>query len=282
MSMLKQAIKKALFAVAPRTATAIMSARARAHSQRLVKEWGLRDLGQKLIREVGDVVLAGPFRGLRLTPMCQAEHVSPFLLGVYELELQPWWEAVFRRPFAQILDVGAKFGYYAVGLALRYPHADNVAFDTDWWARRALREMRAANRARLTIRGYCSPRWLAAHLRDGAFIICDCEGYEGELFGAADAPALATATMIIELHEAFMPGVSARIRARFAATHRIERIGSRDETPLPTVPLATLSAEEVRRASQEVRLPQEWLFLEPKAAPAANSPAPPAPGEALP
>ena len=49
------------------------------------------------------------------------------------------------RPFPQIVDVGAKFGYYAVGLARRYPAAAVVAYDVDWWARRACRRMAAAN-----------------------------------------------------------------------------------------------------------------------------------------
>lgn len=263
----KSWVKKAFSAVAPQTATKVMSARARAHSQRVVKEWGLFQLNQRLIREVGNRVIAGPFKGMTLTPMTYQEHIGPYLLGTYEMELHPWWEHVFQQSFGQIIDVGAKFGYYAVGLAQRFPHATIVAFDTDWWARDAVREMVAANRvAGVSIQGFCSPAWLQENLRENALIISDCEGYERELFCTAEIPALASATMIIETHECFVPGVLADIVARFARTHVVHEVGSRSNSPIPEVRLHSLTKDEVRRASTEVRPQQTWVFLVPEPA----------------
>ena len=134
---MKKMVKRVLTAVAPESATAVFSARARAHSQRLIRDWGLLDLNRKLVERFGSTVQSGPFQGMILSPMTHREHLGPYLLGTYEAELHPWLEAAATGQFAQILDVGAKFGFYAVGLSRRIPDVPVIAFDTDWWARGA-------------------------------------------------------------------------------------------------------------------------------------------------
>jgi precorrin-6B methylase 2 len=270
---LKSVAKRALFGVAPKLAVAIISARARAHSHRLVKKWGLFAINQKLIREVGSTVLAGPFRGLRLPASTYDEHIGPYLLGTYEMELHPWWNEILTRQFEMIVDVGAKFGYYAVGLAQKFPSVPTVAFDTDRWARRVTAQTAAANEvANVTILGYCTPEWLATQLKPKSFIISDCEGFEGELFGAGDNGVLETATMLIELHDQIVPGVTAKIEQRFSRTHTFRRVRSRTATPV-TANIHVLTAEELRRAATEIRRPQEWVYLEPSdsSAPVSSS-----------
>jgi hypothetical protein len=126
---------------------------------------------------------------MELTPMTHLEHLGPFLLGTYEYELHPWWVSLTRGEYAQIVDVGAKFGYYAVGLARYFPETPILAFDTDWWARAACREMATANRAsNVHLEKYCSPRWLDQNLQPRALIVCDCEGFERGAFGACGQP----------------------------------------------------------------------------------------------
>jgi hypothetical protein len=265
--MCKSLTKQVFFKVAPQTATKVMSARSRAHSHQMVKAWGLSDLNQKLLQELGTQVLAGPFAGLTLTPMTHQEHVGPYLLGNYEPELHPWWERLFRQSFGQIIDVGAKFGYYAVGLARRFPQASTVAFDTDWWARGAVQEMVAANGVTgVSIEGFCSPAWLRTNLREHALIISDCEGYERQLFCTVEIPSLRSATMIIETHESVAPGVLADIKSRYAPTHVIEEVSSFETPPLPEQRGHALTPDEWRRAGSEVRLHQTWVLLVPKPA----------------
>jgi hypothetical protein len=259
----KSVAKRALMGVAPKLGTALLSARARAHSQRLVKAWGLFEINQKLIGELGGTVRAGPFRGLRLPPSTYEEHIGPFLLGTYEMELHPWWDEILTRPFDMIVDVGAKFGYYAVGLAQKYPSVPTIAFDTDRWARKTIAQTAATNGvANLVIQGYCSPQWLARELTPRSFVLSDCEGFEGELFAANPASVLATATMLIELHEEIVPGVTAGIEAHFKDTHTVRRVRSRTATPV-TVTVESLTPDELRRAASEVRSAQEWVLLEP-------------------
>lgn len=132
-------------AVAPQWTASRLAARSRAHSHRVVTDHGLDRLGRTLIDRLGRQVLSGPFEGLTLSPMCEQEHLGPFLLGVYESELDSAWDQILRGTYRQVLDVGAKFGYYAVGLARCYPATEVVAFDIDPWAQDALREMVSAN-----------------------------------------------------------------------------------------------------------------------------------------
>ncbi len=261
-------LKKVFQSAAPRTSTAVFSASARAFSHGYVKQAGLDVSNEKLLAEVGTKVLAGPFEGMELTPMTHAEHIGPFLLGSYEVELHPWWAELLRGSYAQIIDIGAKFGYYAVGLALRFPHTPVVSFDTDPWAKRATREMAQANgTSNISIQGFCSASWLRKNVRANAFLISDCEGYEAALFGDEVVPALLSATMIIELHDFLGVGTGDALAGRFAATHDIRRIASGSGFVPSAVAVRSLTEEEMRQVCTELRGEQEWMLLVPKGRP---------------
>lgn len=261
---MKRLVKRALGRVAPEWTAAVQSARGRARAHRLFRQWGLVELNRKLLAALGPVVRGGPFRGMTLTPMTRAEHLGPFLLGTWEAALHPWLTALAGRPFAQIVVVGASFGYYAVGLARLAPGVSTVAFDTDWWARRATREMAVANNTpNVIVAGFCSPRWLDRHLAPASLIVSDCEGYEGDLLTCA-APALDTATILVEAHDAYVPGVAAALRRRFAATHAAaEVVYDPAAVPVPPVDLSFLTPDETRAAVREHRGPQSWLLFTP-------------------
>jgi hypothetical protein len=261
---LRRLIRRALHRVAPRWTVEISSARARAHAHRLVESWGCGELNRKLIGRFGASVQEGPFAGLILSPMTHAEHLGPYLLGVYESELEPAWETVFRRTYTQIVDVGAKLGYYAVGLARRYRQTPVVAFDTDVWARGAVREMAAPNGTpNVEVRSYCEPGWLVRNLREGAFVLSDCEGYEGTLFGREALPALRAATLLVETHDQFVPGVSERLRRDLGATHDVRVFGEGEARRVSSLDLGFLSEEERRLANDDIRSEQRWLLCVP-------------------
>ena len=103
---------------------------------------------------------------MTLSALTRAEHIGPYLLGTYEAELHDTWNLLLQRDYSEFVDVGANFGYYAVGLARRFPNEKVVAFDVDWWARKAVAEMSAANgTTNLSIESWCDPSWLARHLQ---------------------------------------------------------------------------------------------------------------------
>ncbi len=265
---MKRIAKALLYRIAPRWTTAFMSARSRAHSHRVVDSWGCGRIARALVERFGNRVQEGPFAGLILTPMTHAEQLGPYLLGVYESELDGAWETVFRGSYTQIIDIGAKFGYYAIGLAKKYPDASVVAFDTDWWARDAVREMAAANgTANVEVKDFCSSGWLATHSQDAALIVSDCEGYEGTLFDGSIIPRLRSATLLIETHDALVAGISDRLRTALGETHAVQVYGREARRRPPNRSLEFLSESERQLAIQEVRPPQVWLLCLPKTGP---------------
>ena len=260
---IKATIKRMAYAAAPKLAVAVQASRARRQSHRLLKEWGLWSLNQRLVTEMGTQVLGGPFKGLILSPGTYAEHIGPYLLGTYESELHDAWSRLLMREYNEVVDVGANFGYYAIGFARRFPNTKVVAFDVDSWARRTVAEMAAANgTANVSIESWCDSSWLASHLKPYSLIMSDCEGYEGALFGQEWVPAFASCTFVIELHEAFVPGVTQRCRAMFADTHSAQIVDTRTEISL-AVRTPTFTEDEMRRVSTEPRGPQQWLVLTP-------------------
>jgi hypothetical protein len=265
---MKQFLMRLFAAVAPQSAAALKSARSRAHSHRTVKSWGGGPVASKLFERLGTRVQEGPFAGLSLTPVTHAEQIGPYLLGVYESELDQAWDLVFRGKYTQIIDIGAKFGYYAVGLAKRYPEASVVAFDTDWWARKAVREMAAANgTGNVQVKGFCSLEWLASNIEDAAFIISDCEGYEAELFVPSVIPRLRSATIIIETHDQVVAGVSDRLSSAFGGTHSVRPYVYGAARRSTSHSLDFLTEQERQLAVQEVRPPQLWLLCLPNTGP---------------
>jgi hypothetical protein len=260
---MKRYVKFALARVAPVVLVALISSRARRHSQRLEREWGYSDLARRVLRECGPRVTAGPFEGLEFTPRTFDRHISPKLFGAYEEALHPVWDKVLATAYSEVLDVGCSDGYYAVGLARRMPGVVVHAFDTDAWARRTVREMSRANgTGNLRVHGACDPRWLAENLRSRSFILSDCEGYEDALFVPDGVPALRSADLLIELHERIVPGVTERLVKRFKATHDCSLIEDRPRSPGDYPRASFLPAEEQHRALNEVRTDGlRWLFL---------------------
>lgn len=262
MSM-KSAVKRLACAIAPRLTVAVQASRARRRSHRLLKAWGLWDLNQRLVAALGSQVLDGPFSGMTLSAHSRVEHIGPYLLGTYEAELRDIWNRLLQHDYSEFVDVGANFGYYAVGLARRFPAKRVVAFDVDWWARKAVAEMCAINGAgNVAIEAWCDPSWLARHLKGNSLIISDCEGHEGTLFCEQWVPAFASCTFVIELHEAFVPGVTERCRSTFEKTHAARIVDTRSDVPLRARP-DSFTDDEMRRVSMETRGPQQWLILTP-------------------
>jgi hypothetical protein len=265
---MKRLVKNLLFSVAPVWATSFFSARARAHSHRVVEGWGCARINDLLFGRFGDRVLSGPFQGLSLVPGTKAEQIGPYLLGVYDSELHPIWDSVLRRRFSQIVDVGAKFGYYAIGLARRYPTSQVIAFDADRWAREIMKHMAKENGvSNVEIRGYCSPKWLGRGLAEGSLVLSDCEGFEGELFCTCPIPNLQSATLIIETHDEWAPGVSRRIYERLEPTHFVRKIPSVARKRVSPVDLTFFNEREQSLVTNEVRPSQIWLVGLPKTGP---------------
>jgi hypothetical protein len=200
---------------------------------------------------------------LKLIPETEKEFLGPFLLGTFESELHPWIEAICRRGYSAFIDVGSKFGYYSVGLAMRCRNQPSIAFDTDRWARKVTRQMAVANGvSNVEVKGFCDRGWIANKLPADSVILSDCEGYESVLFEKS-CTSLETTTLIIETHDREVPGVTDKLKNTFKATHDISEVASGTRRISPT-DLSFLPTLDRDRVIYEARNSQVWLLMVPK------------------
>jgi hypothetical protein len=223
----------------------------------------------------GGVVRQGPFAGMRYVDNSVGSAYLPKLLGIYERELTPCVEAICSERFSHIVDVGAAEGYYAVGLALRNRGAQIIAFEMNPGGQKCLNDMARLNAVddRIDIRGRCETADLAAALAgaERAAVICDVEGYEQILLDPVDVHALRLASILVEVHEFVVPGVTDELKSRFSDSHRIEHIWqqprSRDEFPWQTMGARLLPGSYLDWAVSEWRPERmSWLWMEPLSA----------------
>jgi predicted O-methyltransferase YrrM len=215
-------------------------------------------------------VVSGPFTGMRYLTDLRGGAWLPKVLGTYEMEMAPAVEQCIAEQPDAVVDIGAAEGYYAVGMALRIRAARVVCYEYYPPARQLLNRMACQNgvRSRLEIRSECTVERLRTTLQAAKrwLVISDCEGAEDELLDPAIVPALRQASLLIETHDVFRPGVTERLRARFAPTHHITIIPARDRV-LDDFPLArdALPAQELIAAMNEAKhSDMEWMHLKPR------------------
>lgn len=220
-------------------------------------------------------VYSGPFTGLQWIAASEpnAEFDIPKLLGTYERELGPCMERACALGFSLIVDVGAAEGYYAVGLAVRNPAAQVVAFEMQPKVQADLIKKAQLNGVteRLQVCGKCQPKDLEKALTGAhrPFVICDTEGHEAELLDPEKVPSLVGAFILVELHEFAVKGITEKIQRWYAPTHKSTLIWQEDRIPadFPFSDLYTrcLPDSYLRWAVDESRPRQmAWLWMEPK------------------
>jgi ribosomal protein L11 methyltransferase PrmA len=248
-SVLKVAIKQIALKLFPDAALKFLSIRSRRQIERQVHKLGLDTVARQISRENDGRIASGPFRGMRLDSAAFPVHVFvPKLLGTYEQELYPALERAIERSPSHVLNVGCAEGFYAVGMAMRLPHAMIYASDADPKAVRATiqnAELNGVAKQVVPI-GIIHPgefdRYLTPHR---SLLIMDCEGAEFSLLNPQTDPVLSSVDMIVEVHPEV--GLSEEIWRRFEKTHRCERL---DYIPRRGI------AEE-RRGERG----QQWLVL---------------------
>ena len=211
----------------------------------------------------------GSFKGMQYPAAASVgSTLFPKLLGSYESELVDVIEQIINKPYTHIVDIGCAEGYYAVGLAMRLQDATVYAFDTDPEAREVCIAMGAANQVgdRLVVDGLCDQARLRSLPLDRALIVCDCEGYEQELFTEALADALAGHDLLIETHDFKDMEISGRLKALFSETHDVSIVRSLDDILKAQYyeykELEGYSLDEKRELLAEGRpCTMEWLYL---------------------
>jgi len=216
-------------------------------------------------------VASGPFRGMRYVRTAHGSAHSAKVLGTYERELRDCVTLAMTMPFKCLVNIGAGEGYYAIGLG-RALHSQIVAFEAEAHGRGLIAQLADWNGVSVSIRGLCGIDELNDALASTgpAFVVCDVEGYEAELLDPQRVDALASAWVLVELHETLRPGVSALIVERFKRTHQILEIASEPrrwkDFPGRRSWAALLPKSLAFRAMEESRAEQSWFWMQPLSA----------------
>ena len=241
----------------------------------------LADLGERrgsvlmtlrFVRRNGFVVRSGPFTGMRYrrSALLHWTTLGPRLAGTYEAELHPAIEAIVASAPPLVVNLGAGEGYYAVGIARRCPGTRVIAYEADPYAARAIPELAAANGTgeRIDVRGLCDlDEFAELDPPEGTVLVCDCEGFEKELIDPERVPWLRRARLLVEVHESYVPGLTAELERRLASTHDVEVIESSkrylvDHPELRATPgLSPIQLEHVLNELRYMRTP--WLWAVP-------------------
>jgi hypothetical protein len=218
-----------------------------------------------------DRVLSGPFAGMQLTGFPAA----PELLGTYEHELFDVMRDLAQRPFHTVVNVGARYGYYAIGLARLMPGVQVEAFEGDAEARGMLADAVSANgvTARVHVGGFCDTAELVTAMGsgEGVLLVCDIDGGEVSLLDPSRVSALTRAAILVECHGPPESPTEAVMTMRFLPTHEVRRVATEERVlaHLPAgiaEPWRSRMPRTMAQLMQEHRTPpQSWLVLTPRA-----------------
>ncbi len=202
---------------------------------RHLAKWRSQLVAATVLKRRGSRVLGGPFAGMDYGMRAAEGAQAARLLGVYEASLAPVIEDIIARAYPLVIDIGSAEGYYAVGLARRMPGARVLARDEDPQAQALCRTLADLNGVadRVEIGGRMAHGDFAICARQPSVIICDIEGAEDGLLDPARASGLDQADILVECHDAFHPGLTERIAARFQTSHHIMRLNRHLDPTLP-------------------------------------------------
>ncbi len=215
----------------------------------------------------------GIFKGMRY-PKLQAvgSGLYPKFIGSYEAELTDILLDICERSYDKIVDVGCAEGFYAVGLAMKIPSASVLAFDINEKALDLCRRMAVLNgvEERIEFGGICdSSVMMQIDFGRRGLIICDCEGFEKELFTDEVIPKLSSCDLLIETHDCDDIEISTYLCKQFANTHNLLAVSSIDDIQkakyyeYPEIADCNLALRYYLLAERR-RSVMEWLFLTPR------------------
>jgi predicted O-methyltransferase YrrM len=227
-----------------------------------------------LVGQYGKKVILGPFAGMAYGDNVLCSAYVAKLVGSYEEELHPIVEEILQSKPTRVIDIGCAEGYYAVGFARRLPEAQVYAFDIDTDAQGYCADLAKLNGIsdRVHINGLCTPETLVELTSAPAFVLCDCEGCEHVILDPAKTPGLAHCTLLIELHDFLVPGLTPCLVARFEKTHTVQLIDTMERDPTKYTVLSNVLPEDRYPAVREGRpAAMQWAYLTPLGAGAQGS-----------
>lgn len=201
----------------------------------ILKKYGRKFIFDPCFRKYIDSFLnekmihAGIFKGMRYINQATGSVLFPKMIGTYESEISVAIKnAVSRIECDGLIDVGAAEGYYSVGIAWRF-RKHVIAFEME--NTQLIRELIRMNGVEnlVEVEGFCDLSSLENALDsfNRPFLIMDAEGNEALLLDPAYVPKLKSVEILVEIHDAIIPGCGQIIGKRLEESHDIERIYAR-------------------------------------------------------
>jgi len=190
-----------------------------------------RDQLERMILSWGSEIRRGPFVGMSLLPdKALGSKFCPKILGVYEREIQFFFEQLKDENYELIVDIGSAEGYYTVGLAKKFPDSRVVAVEPSKQARELCWKNAQLNEVAFEQKSELLPDELVNLVRDRrCLVVCDCEGYEDQLMTHEVCQALVRSDCIVETHDFVELGISQRLFERAREMHQVEVVKSVDD-----------------------------------------------------
>jgi len=170
----------------------------------------------------------GVFEGLKYHDMqAFGSMLYPKLIGSYENEIEDVFkDIILKNKFGCFIDIGCAEGYYAVGMALSMSDLKVYAYDTEKSARKLCLEMATLNEVKnqINIHEYFGQNSLKDFdtANTSTFILCDCEGYEIEIFTENNILDYKNCHLLIEMHDFINPKISQHLKNIFYNTHNLK------------------------------------------------------------
>jgi lipopolysaccharide biosynthesis glycosyltransferase len=239
------------------------------------------ELDESLLSEIGIfrnelknyVVNSGPFIGLQYFQLYSfGSSIFPKIVGIYERELHPIILETFKNNYTRIINIGCAEGYYLIGYARKFPTVEVIGVDSDNLALDFCKKMLELNgiQNRIQLLNKIDHDFFEnpMFLNSKSLIICDCEGYERNLFSRFNATYLKNTDILIEIHDFVNDAISEQIFNIFHKSHEITIINSESDIQRIqefTVRFPQLSYSQLKKIISEKRPTlMQWFWIKSK------------------
>ncbi len=215
-------------------------------------------------------VLSGPFKGLKYNTLRSVgSELIPKFIGSYEDELHTIVEEVIANEPKTVIDIGCAEGYYANGFAKRLIDSKIHAYDTSPLGQKLCMDMARLNQVedRVVVKStFVKKEFDNYNLKDNVFILCDCEGFEKEIFTKETVAKLSNCMILIELHDLIDDTISDAILPLFEASHELKLVKSNNKKKLKDYFFINNNKELLNDDDliERMNIIMYWAFLRPK------------------
>lgn len=230
---------------------------------------------QRLTLASDEKVRLGALTGLLLPSNSKwsgSSDLASMTFGEYERQVIEQMHELENFDF--LIDLGASWGYYAVGLQVSGLVAKNsvVAFEMNPLIQSELQETAKSNKVKLQIRGEASSAEVSDLIHsltvNRGLLICDIEGAEYEMFSGPLLDAARDWYLVIELHD---ESKNTELLDTLSRSHRVSVLENSQ------VQISSRAIEEVTRLVPEIsrdylvaallmdgrRIQQKWAVCKP-------------------